>query len=78
MSDFVTSFTTLFSGVMSAVIDGLGSFGELVFAINAETGVVTGVAPFGWLMIVGIAIPLATWFFSAVFTWLRGLGRRGR
>lgn len=78
MGDFVTSFTTLFSGVLSAVTGGLASFGELVFAINAETGVVTGVAPFGWLMIVGIAIPLATWFFSLIFTWLRSLGRRGR
>lgn len=76
MDGFVTAFTTLFSGVFSAIIEGMSSFGELVFTVTE--GAVTGVAPFGWLLIVGIAIPLATWFFSSVFTWLRSLGRRGR
>lgn len=78
MDEFVTMFTTLFSGVFNAVVEGLSSIGQLVFTVSETTGAVSGVAPFGWLLIVGISVPLATWLFSAIFTWLRGLGRRGR
>lgn len=78
MEEFVTMFTTLFSGVFNAVVEGLGSIGSLVFAVNDTTGAVSGVAPFGWLLIVGIAVPLATWFFSMIFSWLKSLAKRGR
>lgn len=77
MDAFVTAFTSLFSGIFSAIISALSSVGELLFVVG-ETGLVTGVAPFGWVLIVGIAVPLATWFFNKIFTWVRGLGRSGR
>lgn len=74
MAEFVKGITDLLSGMFTALIDALGSIGDLVFTIG-ENGAVSGVTGFGWLLVIGISIPLATWLFGKVFTFIKGIGR---
>lgn len=77
MSEFVTSITSLISGIFNALIDALGSIGDLVFKTGAE-GAISGLTGFGTLLVIGISIPLATWLFGKIFTWLKGFARSGK
>lgn len=77
MADFVTGVTTLISGIFNALVDALGSIGDLVFK-SSETGTITGLTGFGTLLVIGISIPLATWLFGKIFTWLKGFARSAR
>lgn len=77
MDTFVQGITSLISGVFKALLDALAGIGNLIFTMG-ENGAISGVTGFGWLLIVGISIPLATWLFGKVFTWVKGLGRSGR
>lgn len=74
MASFVTGITDMLSGVFKALIDALASTGTLVFTLG-ENGQVSGITGFGWLLIVGLSIPLATWLFGKVFTYIKGIGR---
>ncbi len=77
MTAFIEGITSVLSGIFNALVTALGSMGDLVF-ITGENGAITGPSGFGWLLIVGIGLPLATWLFGKLFTWIRGLGRTGR
>lgn len=78
MAEFVTNVTTLISGIFNALVDALGSIGDLVFKTATEGGAITGLTGFGTLLVIGISIPLATWLFGKIFTWLKGFARAGR
>lgn len=77
MQEFVTGITSLISGVFNALVDALGSIGDLVFK-SSEAGAITGLTGFGTLLVIGISIPLATWLFGKIFTWLKSFARSGR
>lgn len=77
MATFVTGITDIVSGVFTALTNALGSIGTLVF-VTGEGGAITGPSAFGWLLIVGIGLPLATWLFGKLFTFLKGLGKGNR
>ena len=77
MQEFVSSVTSLISGVFNALVDALGSIGDLVFK-SGEPGSITGLTGFGTLLVIGISIPLATWLFGKIFTWLKSFARSGK
>lgn len=77
MTQFVEGITTLISGVFKALLDALAGVGNLIFTMS-ESGTISGVTGFGWLLIVGISIPLSTWLFGKVWTYIRTVGRTGR
>ena len=64
LTEFVGGIVVLITQLFGALIDVLASLGALVFNINTETGAITGVAPFGWLTVIMVGIPLATWAFN--------------
>lgn len=73
MTELVSSLTTLISGIFEALINALASLGDLIFKTSAE-GALSGLTPFGWLSVVFIGIPLATWLFNkaiGIFKMLR-------
>lgn len=74
MTAFVKGITDIISGIFGALTDALGSIGDLVFTTGTE-GTITGPSGFGWLLIIGIGVPLSTWLFGKLFTFLKGLGR---
>lgn len=74
MEQFVSGITSIITGVFTALVNALGSIGQIVFTVS-EAGAITGVSAFGWLLIVGIGLPLATWAFSLFFTFLKGVGK---
>lgn len=62
MEAFITAITDTFKGIFMAILDTFGSVGELVFEFNE--GAITGVAPFGYIVALLVAVPLATWVIS--------------
>lgn len=77
MQEFVTGVTGIVSGIFTALVDALGSVGNLIFRIG-EGGAISGVTGFGWVLILMISVPLATWLFGKLFSWLKSVGRAGR
>lgn len=77
MASFVTGITDIISGVFTALVNALGSIGNIVFTMS-EAGAITGPSPFGWLLIIGIGVPLATWAFGKFFSFLKSVGRGNR
>lgn len=77
MTTFVEGITSLISGVFKALLDALAGVGNLIFTMG-ENGTISGVTGFGWLLIIGISIPLATWLFGKVWTFIRSVGRTGK
>lgn len=73
MTEFIEGLTEVVSGVFDAIVNALASTGTLIFATNAETGAITGPTPFGWLMVLVLGIPLATWAFGKVFNWIKSV-----
>lgn len=79
MTEFVSGITSLISGIFQAFINAAGSLGNLIFNTAAETGNITGLTSFGWLFAIVIGIPLATWLFNKLFSWIRtAVAARGR
>lgn len=76
MAEFVKGITDILSGVFTALINALSSTGNLIFEIG-ENGAISGITGFGWLLVAGIALPLATWLFTKIFTWVKGFARGG-
>lgn len=74
MAGFVTGITDIISGVFSALINAFGSIGNLIFT-TGEGGAITGPSGFGWLLILGIGLPLAWKLFSMFFGYIRSLGK---
>lgn len=77
MDAFIKGVTDIITGIFTALTKALGSMGDLVFT-TGENGAITGPSGFGWLLIVAIGVPLATWIFGKLFTWLKGFARAGR
>lgn len=77
MSGFVEGITSLITGIFNALISALGSIGNLVFTTGTE-GAITGPSGFGWLLIIGLGVPLAWSLFNKLFTFLKGLGKGNR
>ncbi len=73
MEAFVTGITTLVSGIFQALIDALASLGTLIFKTAEDTGAVSGLTPFGYLAILFVAIPLATWVFNKAMGFINKL-----
>lgn len=67
MADFITAITDVVSGIFEAILNAFGTAGELVFATAAETGTITGLTPFGWLLAIIIGLPLGTWAFGKLW-----------
>lgn len=76
MAEFINGITDMLSGIFTALINALASTGNLIFDIG-ENGAISGVTGFGWLLIAGISIPLATWLFTKIFSWVKGFARGG-
>lgn len=66
MADFITGITDIISGVFEAIVNALGSTGSLIFTVG-ETGAITGVSAFGWLVVLLIGLPVATWLINKLF-----------
>lgn len=76
MTQFITGITDMLSGIFGALVNALGSIGNLIF-VSGESGAITGLTGFGTLLTVAIGLPLATWVFGKLFTWIKGLVRAG-
>lgn len=76
MTAFVTGITEVVSGIFNALISGLSAMGNLIFTFG-DTGAVSGVTGFGWIVILMISVPLATGLFNAILGMVRSLGGRG-
>lgn len=75
MTEFITGVTDVVSGIFEAILNALGTAGNLIFAVG-DAGAITGLTPFGWLMVIIIGLPLATWVFGKVFGLIRGIRAR--
>lgn len=69
MAEFITGITDIISGVFEAIVNALGSTGSLIFTIG-ETGAITGVSAFGWLVVLLIGLPVATWLVNKLFAFI--------
>lgn len=77
MTTFVTGITDIVTGIFGSLVTSLSSISNVIFVVS-EAGAITGVSPFGWLLVVGISVPLATWLFGKFFTFIRGIGKGGK
>lgn len=68
MAEFITGITDIISGIFEAIVNALGSTGSLIFTVNAETGAITGVSAFGWLVVLLIGLPVATWLVNKLLS----------
>lgn len=62
MADFISGIVTVITQLFTGLLQMLAGLGELIFVIG-ESGI-SGLTPFGWLTVVLIGIPLATWVFG--------------
>lgn len=74
MSGFVTAITDIITGIFGALVSALSSIGNVLFT-TTEAGAISGPSPLGYLLILGIGIPLATWVFGKFFNWLKTVGK---
>ncbi len=72
MADFITGITDIITGIFEAIVSALGSTGSLIFTVG-ETGAITGVSAFGWLVVLLIGLPVATWIVNKLFALINRL-----
>lgn len=75
MAEFIAGIVDVVGGIFEAIVSALGSTGNLIFTIG-EGGAISGITGFGWLLVVALGLPLATWAISKVFTLVNGMLRR--
>lgn len=74
--------------IISAVVNGLGTFfdgliavfaklGDILFTIG-EAGAITGLTPFAWVIVTLIIIGLGTWLFSKGFGLIGKMFKSGK
>ncbi|MCQ2387853.1 MAG: hypothetical protein MJ066_05370 [Clostridia bacterium] len=75
MAAFITAITDVMTGIFSALITALSSVGGLIFTIG-ESGAITGVEPFGYLLAVLVGVPAGAWVFSKLWGVVRSIRLR--
>lgn len=70
MEEFISTIVSVVGGIFNAIIEALKSLGGLIFTLG-ETGAITGVTGFGYVLAVVLGIPLATWLFSLGFGFIK-------
>ena len=76
MADFVTGVGTVLSGVFTSILEAFSGIGNFIFTFG-ETGTISGLTGAGWLFVLLIGIPLATWLFSKGIGLVSHLLKRG-
>lgn len=79
MAEFITGVVTVITELFGGILEAFTGVGTLIFTIG-ETGAIAGLTATGWLFVILLGVPLATWLFSKgiglVNRLVRGGGKR--
>lgn len=75
--DFLTQIGQGTADIFTAITEAFANAGNLLFVVG-EGGTLTGLTPFAWLVVAGIAVGLGTWLLSTLFGWVKSIGKRSR
>lgn len=70
MDVFIEAVGQIFSTIFTAIINAFASLGNLIFTVG-ETGTVTGITPFAYVLALVIGVPLATWLVSKGLSFIK-------
>lgn len=63
MAEFITGVVTVITQLFAGILEAFSGVGTLIFAVG-EAGAITGLTTTGWLFVILLGVPLATWLFS--------------
>ena len=75
--DFLTQIGQGTAEIFASITQAFANAGDLLFVVG-DTGTLTGLTPFAWLVVAGIAVGLGTWLLSTLFGWVKSIGKKSR
>lgn len=79
MTEFITGVVSVITELFGGILEAFTGVGTLIFTIG-EAGAISGLTATGWLFVILLGVPLATWLFSKgiglVNRLVRGGGKR--
>lgn len=75
--DFLTQIGDGTAAIFESITSAFAQAGDLLFVVG-ESGTLTGLTPFAWLVVAGISVGLGTWLLSTLFGWVKSIGKKGK